>query len=276
MKVLVTGGAGFIGKAVVNQLTATGHEPSVFDYRNGFNLSDMDDVHWQVDQVEAVINLAGVLGTEEMIGAEANAVEVNIAGAVNVYDAAAKAGVPVVQIGTGHRGQLNPYAITKACAEDLGLARARWRGEKITVVRAFHAYGPGQKAFPPHGKATVRKIMPSFICRALTGMPLIINGDGDQLIDLVHVDDVAKTLVDAIGGPWGEVVEAGTGVATTVKETATIVRRACRSESVLLHVEMRDGEPEHAVVVASNPACLNPFPYGLEATIDFYRALVAA
>ena len=117
----------------------------------------------------AVINLAGMLGTPELLGDERAACEVNIIGAVNVYDAAARRGIPVVQIGTGHKGQPNPYAITKACAEDLGLARARWLGEKITVVRAYHVYGPGQLPGPPHGPASVHKFFPTFACRALSG-----------------------------------------------------------------------------------------------------------
>jgi nucleoside-diphosphate-sugar epimerase len=127
--------------------------------------------------------------------------QVNILGALNVYDAAAARDIPVVQIGTGHKGQPNPYAITKACAEDLGLARAGVGGERIVVVRAFHAYGPGQKACAPHGRGTVRKIVPSMVCRALTGMPVQVNGSGDQAIDLVYVDDVAAALADALHAP---------------------------------------------------------------------------
>ena len=123
----------------------------------------------RMSRAEAIINLAGVLGTPELFGSEHRAAQVNILGAVNVYDAAAKLGIPVVQIGTGHKGQPNPYAITKACAEDLGLARARWLGEKITVVRAYHVYGPGQLPGPPHGPAGVHKFFPTFACRALSG-----------------------------------------------------------------------------------------------------------
>jgi UDP-glucose 4-epimerase len=225
------------------------------------------------DAAEAVINLAGVLGTAETFGdGERHAADVNIVGAVTVFDAAARAGIPVVQIGTGHKGQPNPYAITKGAAEDLALARAQWKGERISVVRAYHAYGPGQKTFPPHGRSKVRKIIPSFICRALTGMPLEVNGDGTQLIDLVHVADVAAVLVAAIGGPYGRVTEAGTGKSTSAYSAATEVINRCGGPSQIVHVPMRDGEPEGTAVVARRPACAeHPWPYQLTETIMSYR-----
>jgi nucleoside-diphosphate-sugar epimerase len=182
--------------------------------------------------------------------------------------------VPLVQIGTGHRGQPNPYAITKACAEDLLLARAEWEGDRINVVRAFHAYGPGQKACPPHGSSTVRKIIPSFVCRALTGMPLEVNGDGSQLIDLIHVDEVARILIAALGGPYGIVLDAGTGVSTTVLDAASDVIEWTRSDSRIVRVPMRNGEPENATVVAERPCSDKFWPYQLAETIDYYADLV--
>ncbi len=273
-RVLVTGSNGFIGLAVRAELLARGHAPVGFDHP--FDVRLLGSLIEAMRGVDAVINLAGVLGTSETIGAERTAVEVNVAGAVNVYDAADGYGIPVVQIGTGHKGQLNPYAATKAAAEDLGLARARYRGEPIAVVRAYHAYGPGQKAGPPHGTATVRKVIPSFVCRALTGMPLEVYGSGEQTIDLVHVGDVAAALVDAIDGPYGTVVEAGTGKPTTVNQAARDVIAATGSPSEIVHVPMRAGEPVDADVVASAPVCLNPWPHRLDETIDHYRAVVGA
>ena len=280
MRVLVTGSAGFIGQAVAAELAGRGWEMEPFDHPADVrHAAELDDA---VDAVDAVINLAGVLGTAEIIGAEYEAAAVNVLGAINVLNAAGRAGVPLVQIATGHEEQPNPYAITKRCATDLALARARWSGQPVTVVRAYHVYGPGQKPPAPHGPSAVRKIVPSFVCRALTGMPIEVWGSGRQVIDLVYVADVAAVLVDAIGGPYGQVVEAGTGKPTTVLDAARDVLDEVMNWHVgpvpwsrVERLPMRPGEPEDATVVASAPACLNPWPHRLAETVDWYRDYLA-
>jgi UDP-glucose 4-epimerase len=268
MRVLVTGGSGFIGSAVRRELESRGSEFVPFDHPNDIRNAKAVDV--ATGRVDAVINLAGILGTSETFGSEREVVDVNIGGALVVADACRANGVPMVQIGTGHKGQPNPYAITKACTEDLLLAR----GDRVNVVRAFHAYGPAQKAFPPHGRSTVRKIIPSFVCRALSGMPIEINGDGNQVVDMIHVDEVARILVDALDGPHGQTYEAGTGVGMTVNDVAADVIAACGSRSQIVHLPKRQGEPEGAVVVADKPLSDKPWPYGLDETIDYYRQVV--
>lgn len=273
MNVLVTGSNGFVGGAVVGELRRRGHIAFGFDLPAG-DACDPLSVWTAVSEADAVIHLAGRLGTSETFGDERGAAAANIVGALNVADACAHFDVPLVWIGTGHKGQPNPYAITKACAEDLLLGRAAVLGQRIAVVRAYHAYGPGQKACAPHGTAAVRKIIPSFVCRALTGMPLEVTGSGEQLVDLVHVREVARLLVDALGGPWGTVTEAGTGVATRVVDAAHMVIDACRSASSVVHVPMRPGEPEGTTVVATNPAAGLAWPFGLDEVVDHYRRLV--
>jgi UDP-glucose 4-epimerase len=281
MQVLVTGSSGFIGKYVRGALENQGHHCLRFDAYDGKSVESLSDVHEAVrnGRADAIINLAGVLGTSELFesGGEQKAVVTNILGALNVYDVAAKAGIPVVQIGTGHKGQPNPYAITKGCAEELGLARAQWNGEKIVVVRAYHVYGAGQKMCAPHGSSPVRKIFPSFACRALTGMPIEINGDGDQVIDLVHARDVAESLVRAIEGPYGEVVEAGTRLGTTVTDAALEIMSAARSSSNIEYHPGREGEPPGAVVVAAKPDCpAHPWPWMVAETVGWYREQLKA
>jgi UDP-glucose 4-epimerase len=281
VKVLVTGSGGFIGQHLAAELAARGDEMVPFDRpdRDVRRVADLERV-LSFRDIGAVINLAGMLGTPELFGSEAAALQVNTIGAVNVYDMAKRYGdIPVVQIGTGHKGQPNPYAITKGCAEDLGLARAQWGGEKIVVVRAFHVYGPGQIPGPPHGPASVHKFFPTFACRALSGMPLELCGGGGQLIDPVHVTDVAAVLADAIGGPYGGVTEAGCGKPFTVREIAQDIAVECRPAVTLpvrrgdpKTVPPRAGEPQDAEVVATVPACVNEWPHLVRETADWYRA----
>lgn len=278
MKVLVTGSSGFIGSAVRRVLEARGDECISYDlpHCNVLNPGRLDRITSKID-IGAIINLAGMLGTPELFGHEAEAAQTNIIGAINMYDAAAKLSIPIVQIGTGHKGQPNPYAITKGCAEDLGLCRAKYRNEKIAVVRAYHVYGPGQPVGPPHGTAHVHKFFPTFACRAMTHMPLELCGGGDQTIDAVYVDDVAEVLVDAIGGPYGTVLEAGTGFSLSVEEVAydilSIVNdiKIERSKSRVRTVAGRDGEPLNADVVSSAPLCSNLWPYKARETVEWYR-----
>lgn len=282
MKILITGAGGFIGSACRRDIEQRGWEWVSYDHVDGFDVCDRGQFRVAVfdHRPDAVVNLAGRLGTSETFGSEYVTAEANILGAINVADVCAELQIPLVQIGTGHKGQPNPYAITKACAEDLLIARARTTGQPISVVRAYHAYGPGQKPFPPHGTSGVRKIIPSFVCRALTGMPIEINGSGEQVIDLVHVDDVARLLVDTAwaltdGHGIGDTYEAGTGCGTTVNEAALDVIAAVGSDVELIHVPMRDGEPEETIVVAEMPECQHLWPYGLDETIDYYRGVIA-
>jgi UDP-glucose 4-epimerase len=273
-RILVTGGAGFIGSAVRRHLDGIGCYMVSFD--SPHDVCNPRDVYDAVATCDGVIHLAGILGTEETIDAAGQLVHVNIGGALNVLDAAEHFGVPMVQIGTGHRGQLNTYAITKACAEDLALMRAKFRGSRVNVVRAFHAYGPGQKAPAPWGKATVRKIIPAFLCAALAGEPLVINGSGQQTIDLVHVDDVARALVEGLEGGYGRTIEAGTGRPVTVLAAAHDVIAAVGSTSAITFQDMRDGEPYLSEVYATEGLpYARRWPHGLgDDVVSYYRALV--
>lgn len=270
MRILVTGSSGFIGRAVTAELAKRGHETVSFDLPLGDVTNPNTFVDVMDSHLDGIINLAGMLGTPELFGSEARAIKVNVIGAVNVYDFARRRDLPVVQIGTGHKGQPNPYAITKACAEELGLARAQWMGEKISVVRAYHVYGPWQPVGPPHGSAKVHKFFPTFACRSLTGMPLELCGGGLQIIDPVYVDDTAQVLVDALAGPYGEVTEAGCGREFTVKQIAEDIRYLAGSTSAMDVGPGRDGEPQDATVIAGKPRCFNPWPYKALETVKWY------
>lgn len=272
MKVLVTGSKGFIGWHLTSELEQRGH--TVVPYDHPHDVRDTNRVAMAVRQAEVVINLAGVLGTEETLRTQVHAAEVNIVGAINVMDACARFGRPLVQIGTGHKGQLNPYAITKACAEDLAVSRAQWLGEVITIVRAFHAYGPRQLPPPPWGDGHAAKILPVFACCALEGKPLPLNGGGRQVVDMVHVSSVARVLADAAENPRpGLVLEAGTGIPRTVAMIAHDISRATGHGDLTVDAPARMGEPVDAHVVALAPAVpmTECWPYKLTETLAWYR-----
>lgn len=282
--VLVTGGAGFIGGYVTSELAGRGYSVNILDTRGRMvpgattilgDVRDTAGVAEAVGRADGVVHLAGLLGTAEMIRSPRPAVETNILGALNVFEAAATHDVPVVNIDIGSKGAPNTYAITKDTAEQFARMYAAYRGARIATVRAFDAYGPGQVPPAPFGPSRVRKIIPTFACRALAGLPIEVYGDGMQMIDLIHASDVARILVDALeavaAGRQPTVTEAGSGLPIPVLDVAERVIDIVGKGSVE-HLPMRSGEQPGAVIVARSilPGLI-PLSEGLPATVASYR-----
>jgi UDP-glucose 4-epimerase len=273
--VLVTGGNGFIGRYVVEELLSRGLVPIVLDTRDREtvegaelilgDIRDATSVTEAVAHVDGVIHLAGVLGTQETISNPRPAAETNILGGLNVLEACAQYDVPLVNIAVGNFWMNNTYSITKNTIERFLDMYVRFRGASMTVVRGLNAYGPRQAAPAPWGSSKVRTIMPSFICRALDGRPIEIYGDGEQIMDMIWVGDIADILVAALQETQGcgsmGTIEAGTGRRTTVNDIATIVAievTALTGKDVeIVHLPMRPGEDERSVVLG-DPATLLP------------------
>lgn len=271
MRVLVTGGRGFLGRYVIDNLVLRGLTPVSFDWRGTTEerrgcehvLGDVRDptaVMEAVARVDGVIHLAAILGTQETVTDPRPSMKTNIGGSLHVFHACARRQVPCTYVTVGNHWMQNSYAITKTCAERFAWMYNREFGAKIAVVRALNAYGPGQKSRP------VRKIIPNFIEPALIGSPLTVYGDGQQVMDMIHVRDVADVLVRALVVPHDcyiydrdapPVFEAGTGRHTTVREIAELVIALTHSPSTIHYVPMRPGEPDGAVVVG-NPNTLRP------------------
>lgn len=308
MDVLVTGGCGFIGRATVDRLVAEGHRPVILDRWRGETqetrgwpagahviLGDVRDPNAVVEamaHVDGFIHLAGVLGTQETIDNPLPAAETNILGGLNVLQAAAQYNLPGVNIGVGNWFEDNTYSLTKNTVERFTRMFAAYRSQRVTTVRTFNAYGPGQSVAAPYGASKVRKIIPSFVMRALTGDPIEIYGDGNQIMDMIHVDDVARSLVTALhqarnghlppAGPDGQVWHAGTGRPTTVNDIAAAVLAAVGGGHVR-HLPMRPGETPGSVVQA-DPNRLVPGIYaddlttlevGLKPTVEYYARITA-
>lgn len=238
MRVVVTGGSGFIGSAVCAEIARRGHEPMPFDRSNG------DDVLTdRLPDADHVIHLAGVLGTDELFDEPELAVDVNIKGTLNVLDWC-------VDEDAGYTGILMPpvfpsvYTATKLCAEHLAKAWHHTYGVPVSHVRAFNAFGPGQK----HGPGHPRKIIPAFATEAHAGDPLIVWGDGEQTVDLIHTDDLARLLVAAMVFGDCEVFDGGTGTSFSVNEVADLVIHFAGSTSVVEHRPMRRGETPTTIV----------------------------
>lgn len=276
MKLLITGGNGFIGTHVVEHATEVEHSPIVFDRANSQQPSYFGDIRDSTHVTEAaahvdgVIHLAGVLGTQETIDNPRPAVETNILGGLNVLEACRQYQLPLVYIAVGNHWMDNPYSISKTTVERFCKMYRNEHDLNVSVVRVMNCYGPGQVPAAPYGPSRVRKILPSFICRALVGEPLEVYGDGNQIMDVVHVHDAARSLVGALGKNAD--FECGTGYPTTVNEIAETVLDYCGGGQIV-HLPMRPGEPDGSRVLAAragNSTTID-FKDGIKQTVEWYR-----
>lgn len=295
-RILITGGNGFIGKHVANNLRERGLTPVIFDHRNDWlnpdeifvgDVKDWTDVLEAVKYSDGVIHLAGVLGTAETVEHPLPSVHTNILGSLNVFKACRKFNLKCTYISVGNYWMNNSYSITKDAAERFAWMFNKELNSRISVVRALNAYGPGQKSKP------VRKIIPNFILPALKDEVITVYGDGSQVMDMIYVKDLADILVrslivdhnfyihqplrDAVTAPK---FDAGTGRFTTVQMIAELVIDMVGSGRIE-HAPMRRGEPEHSVVVGEPETLrplydgkvpdLVPLEEGLISTIRYYK-----
>lgn len=252
MRVAVTGGNGFIGRAVVAQLATLGHDALVLD-RPECDVRKLDTLGplWQTD---AVIHLAGLLGTAELWKTAEKAIDVNVRGTLNVLNACKLAHTRYVGI-TMPDCWANVYQATKHAAQTLALGFHRDFELPVTHICAFNAYGAGQA----HGAGHPQKIIPTFATKAFAGEPLPIWGDGEQTVDLVHVDHIAACLVDAAVSDssaygHGQVWDAGSGIQSRVIDVAHRVAHAAGIEvPELEHLPMRAGETPRTFLCATVP-----------------------
>jgi UDP-glucose 4-epimerase len=277
VRVGITGGAGFIAGHIIEKLVASGHEVVVFDHlgrpaqvgggRVTVMLGDVRDATAVTElaaHVDGIIHLAAVLGTQETIGNPRPSAETNILGSLNVFEAANQYGLPVAYAAVGNAWMRDhgtgSYTISKTAAEDFARMFNAYRGGAVTILRPVNAYGPRQSVAAPFGSSKVRKILPAFACRALTGAPIEVYGNGTQVSDCVYVIDVAEAFTTALEhtaahGATAKPVEVGPATSATVLDVAHLVAKAAaditgRPPVEIVHLPMRPGEVPNAVVSA--------------------------
>ncbi len=306
MKIGVSGAQGFIGGWVRRELLQRGHEVVVFDRYprtamadgEAFFLGDIENANSVTEMaahVDGIIHLAAVLGTQETIQNPRPSAVTNILGGLNVFEAAGQYGLPVVYAGVGNAWMRDhatgSYTISKTCVEDYARMYNAYRDGRISVVRPVNAYGPGQSVAAPYGPSKVRKVLPAFACRALTGTDIEVYGDGTQISDCVYVEDVAKTFVTALertaaDGAIESPVGCGPKASVTINEIAWKVAseaaRATGEKAVgITHLPMRPGEVPNAVVCADTDSLaligmdaddFLPLDEGIRRTVEWFAA----
>ena len=234
MKILITGGRGFIGAHTANAAMDAGHEVTFWDRREGHDImGDLTDF----PAVDAIIHLAGAIGTLELFSDVEKAIELNVIGSTRMMEKA-------LELDAAYVGILVPdvfpsiYCATKAASHRIGTALHKAKGLKVSHVRTFNAFGPGQGYGPGHP----RKFMPTFSVAAWNDQPIPIWGDGTAKIDLVKASDVGRMLVDAVHFHADEVFDAGSGTEVTVNDVANRVLFETGSKAGIAYEPMRIGE----------------------------------
>lgn len=243
-RIAITGGGGFLGSAAITYAESKGHDCWRFDRADGDDvLGDLG----ALDDAQVVIHLAGVLGTSELFDTPEEAIQANVIGTLRVLEWCKKHDAGFVGITMPDSNWANVYQATKLCSLRLATAWHRNFGVPVSHVRAFNAYGEGQK----HGPGHPQKFLPTFATLAWAGKPLPIWGTGKQTVDPVDSRDVARMLVDAIDYEDDQVFDAGTGVAVSVAAVAGFVNTITRSDGGVEMLPMRPGEEMDTRIVAT-------------------------
>ena len=235
MRVLVTGGAGFIGSHLVDALVARGDEVTVLDdlstgrpdlVNRAARLREHDVRTSFETDAELVFHLAAQADVVTSVARPAFDAEVNVVGTVNVLEAARAAAAPVVFASTGGAiyGDVSapaaeddelrpesPYGIAKLAAEAYLAGWHRVHGLRAVALRFANVYGPRQSSSLEGGVVAI------FLERLAAGDGTVVYGDGEQTRDFVHVGDVVRALLLAAGRERG-VLNVGTGVETSINQ----------------------------------------------------------
>jgi UDP-glucose 4-epimerase len=305
MRILVTGGAGFIASHVVDAYLALGHDVAVVDdlsrgaRRNlspGMRLYEVDICdHNALDQVfvaerpEVINHHAAQMDVRRGVQEPVFDATVNILGSINVLNLAVKNGTKrIIYASTagaayGEPDQLpvredspvqpiTPYGISKHTVEHYLFTYRALYGLEYVVLRYGNVYGPRQSS---KGEAGVFAI---FSEQLLAGAQPVFFGDGDKTRDYVYVGDVAQANVNALDRGSGEIFNIGTGVPTRDEEVFSLVRTLLSQPNVEpTKVAVRPGEIQNIYLDISKADRLLgwkpdvPLAEGAEATVNFFR-----
>ncbi|MEV4755980.1 NAD-dependent epimerase/dehydratase family protein [Micromonospora sp. NPDC049559] len=308
MRVLVTGGAGFIGANTCRELSIRPEVESVIaldDLSTGFvenlaglparlvtgSILDRDLLDGLVDRVDAVVHLAARPSVPRSLADPVASHEANATGTLYVLEACRRAGTYVVAASSSsvygsvaalpkHEDlptrPMSPYAASKLAAEGQVLAYRSAFGVPTLALRFFNVYGPMQSV--GHAYAAV---IPAFIDAALRGAPLTVHGDGTQSRDFTYVGSVAQVLADAVirrvtsETPVNLAYGNRVSLLALIDRLAAVLERPVEVEHVAPRVgDVRESQADHTRLSTLFPT-VRPVPLdeGLAATVRWYQEL---
>jgi UDP-glucose 4-epimerase len=274
MKVLVTGGAGFIGSNLVKELVSEGSDVTVLDnlmtgYRS--NLDPFPDIRFiegdvrdvaAVDEAikgaEVVFHLAASVGNKRSIEYPLIDADINVMGTLTVLEALRRTGVRkiVASSSAGIFGELKtlpikedhpvepdtPYGSTKLCMEKECLAYAKLYNMEAVCLRYFNVYGPNQR-FDTYGN-----VIPIFAFQMLRDEQLTIFGDGEQTRDFINVKDVVQANIKAaMANGLSGAFNTSSGDRITINKLVELLRDVSGIDPKVVYGPSRSGDVRHSL-----------------------------
>jgi len=303
MKILVTGGAGFIGSNLCIKLLSDGHQIRVLDdLSNGstsnLDLTKIDFVEGSildtsllgkvVRDVDSVVHLAALGSVPRSIQDPKSSIEVNFTGTLNVLEALKDRKTPMIfssssslygeskvlpRVETTAAEPRSPYAVSKLAAESLVSAYYHSYGIPTLSFRFFYVYGPRQSFGHPYAAA-----IPIFFESLLKEEPIKIFGDGEQVRDFTYVDFVTDAISDAIEKRIysSTAVNLGSASKISINALVSLICKITSKTPKIEHLPERNGDVRNSY--ANNKKLLDLFPLlssidieaGLQKTYDWY------
>jgi UDP-glucose 4-epimerase len=269
MKVVLTGGTGFIMSYVAERYAERGDDVVLFDNNEQHQMpaytldllarrKNVSFVHGDIRDraavgdvirgADAVYHFAALMGTSARFKQEVRTVEINVLGTLYACQAALDAKVKyfVYPPRPMETGWLTPYIISKTASTQFAQMFHKVYGLRTVGLNIANIYGPRERAVlegNPMLPGEGRKMMATFIEAALTNQPLPVMGDGEQSSDFIFIDDVVDACMLApTEAAVGRLIEIGTGINTTVKRIAELIIAITKSRSKIEFRPMRTGE----------------------------------
>jgi len=296
VRVLITGGAGFLGSALARRLVAEGHQVRVLDDLSAgdperlppqvlFTRGDVRDRPklWTLLQgIQCVFHLAARVSVAESVAYPREYNDVNVGGTVALMEAMRDVRVRRVVLassGTVYGEQpkqpvdenmrpnpIAPYAVSKIAAEYYVSTLGALYDIETVILRIFNAYGPGQSIPAAHAP-----VIPQFLKQALSGGSLVVFGDGLQTRDFVYVDDVVNALIAAAMTPGvnRQIINVGSGQEVSINTLVRIIGEVTGRQLSVLYNEKQSGGVSRLVASLAKAQAL----LGYQPKVDLYTGL---
>lgn len=218
MKILVTGSSGFIGSNLVEQLKKN-YEIVTFDIKDDKkeDVRNLDSLLKKLHGCGAIVHLAALCIDSESNEKPLEYFSTNFSGTLNVLEAARMLGIKkIINASSAGVGNRTPYSLSKLQAEQLCELFAKNHGIQVASLRFFNVYGLENE----------KGVIYEFIKRLKDSKPLIVNNDGNQVRDYVHVRDVVKTIKKLLETGFAHgVYEVGSGKGVSVKQLIRMLEK---------------------------------------------------